>query len=312
MIVVDRQEPHTETADVVTMETMQQHRHYRIIARAIDWLGEHQQSQPTLDALARAIGMSEFHLQRVFSDWAGISPKQFIQFLTLKRASRTLQHDSVLATALDSGLSGSGRLHDLTVNLLGATPGEIKSGGEGLVIEYGTVMSPFGWCFIATTSRGICKLGFIEMPEDETSQLEELATDWPMATKSVNQQCITDLAGRLFNVVPDRDSSKRSDSHGSALKLYVKGSPFQIRVWQALLEIPSGHLVSYAQVARSIEQPAATRAVASAIARNHIGWLIPCHRVIRQTGEFGQYRWNPVRKQAMISYESLSSPIQAS
>lgn len=305
MSVVSVARTHADLSVANGLDHLKQHRHYQTIARAIDWLDENQNQQPGLAALSNAIGMSEYHLQRVFSEWAGISPKQFIQFLTLRQARTQLRHESVLNAALDCGFSGSGRLHDLTVNLAGATPGEIKSGGNGLSIEYGTVLTPFGWCFLATTDRGICKLGFIESEEDAQQQLDELVDEWPAAERSENQSRVSSLARAIFESQPEAGLRHEEFSEALPLRLFVKGSAFQIRVWEALLQIPSGHLVSYAQVAEAISKPSATRAVASAIARNSIGWLIPCHRVIRQTGALGQYRWSPTRKQAMIAYEGL-------
>ncbi len=270
---------------------------YQLVARAIRWLEQHHQDQPSLNGLATALRVSDFHLQRLFRRWAGVTPKQFSQFLTHRHARDRLADHSVLDTALSVGLSGSSRLHDLTVHLDGATPGEIRSGGAGMRIGHSVVQSPFGSCFIAHSERGICALGFVDDEADQQGQLDRLEQDWPQARVEEEIDSTLVMAAQIFAQPGDLASTPE-------LRLYVPGSRFQIQVWQALLRLPIGQLGSYGQIAATIGKPSSTRAVASAIARNRVGWLIPCHRVILGSGQFGQYRWGATRKQAMIGWEA--------
>ena len=270
-------------------------RPYTLIAEAIRYLDAHQREQPTLAALARHVGLSEFHLQRLFTAWAGVSPKQFLHYLTWENARARLREAPVLDAALAVGLSGPGRLHDLMLQWEGMTPGEFRQGGAGLAIRYGVIATPFGEALAAETARGLCKLAFFDT-EAEFAVLEaELASDWPSALRRRDDAGMAGLAALIF---PEQGARQ------APLKLLLAGSPFQQRVWAALLAIPPGEIRSYQDVAAGLGRPDATRAVASAIARNDLGYLIPCHRVIRATGDFNRYRWGAERKQAMIAWEA--------
>ena len=268
-------------------------RPYERIARAIHYLAEHQLEQPGLAELGEHIGLSESHLQREFTRWAGVSPKAFLRYLTKETAKRRLRDESVMSAALASGLSGSGRLHDLMIRCEGMTPGEYKQRGGKLKIAFGIHPSPFGDCLIATTGRGVCKMAFIDSVPDSRALERELREEWPAA------DIVRD--DRQTGVVADAAFDR---GHGGSLRLLLRGTPFQLRVWEALLSIPEGALASYQQVADMIGKPTAVRSVASAIARNRIGYLIPCHRVIRSNGDFGQYRWGSDRKKAIAGWEA--------
>ena len=275
----------------------QDHANYQRIAQVIEYLAENKRSQPQLKELSAYVGLSSSHLQRVFSEWAGVSPKQFLQYLTKENAKSLLRNNSVLDSALLSGLSGSGRLHDLMVTYESVTPGEYRSSGVGLDIVHGTHSSPFGSCFIALTPRGICKLAFVDSENERLAVLKELESEWSHAFIEEDVQSTAVVCNRIFHNETNDDSD---------LKLILKGSPFQIEVWQALLKIPSGELASYQQVAESIGRPTSVRAVASAVARNKVAYLIPCHRVIRSTGVLNNYRWGGARKAAMVGREGCS------
>lgn len=265
---------------------------YERIARAIRFLEEHRDEQPGLARVASELGLSPSHFHRLFVKWAGATPKDFLQCLTLADARERLRRGaSVLASSLDSGLSGPGRLHDLCVSLEAATPGEIKSGGAGLNIRFGVTGSPFGRCLIAETQRGICHLSFFE--NDEEISIQQLQHEWPVA----DHQRADDHAARISKHIFQSIDSTRH------WRLHVRGTSFQLRVWRALLEIPAGSLVSYGLLARAAGNPRAARATGSAVGRNDISFLIPCHRVIRETGVCGHYRWGAVRKQAMLAWE---------
>ncbi len=267
-------------------------RDYARIAEAIEYLREHRRAQPDLAALARHLHLSEPHLQRLFTRWAGISPKRFLQSLTLEYARARLDatHD-VLSLSLEAGLSGPGRLHDLFVTLDAVSPGEAKSGGHGLTIRYGVHPTPFGNALIARTERGICKLHFLA--ENETPELL-LRADWPHATLLADAAATASLIATIFGAVRPT----------APLALWVKGSNFQFQVWRALLAIPPGGLATYRILAEGIGQPRAARAVGNAVAANPLAYLIPCHRVIRETGAPGGYRWGVVRKTAIQCWES--------
>ncbi len=288
----------------------EQHKHYQLMARAIEFISIHRHQQPSLIQLAQHLNLSEFHLQRVFSEWVGISPKQFLMFLTQQYAKQQLQKSSVLQSALDSGLSGPGRLHDLMVKCDAITPGEYKKQGLGLNIEYGVHPSPFGFCLIAQTTRGICKLSFFDVFEHAHIHIDELNAEWPQANISHQQKNTQQLAQQIFdktgqaNQALSNQKPQQQVQKQKPLNLLLKGTDFQIKVWQALLDIPEGQLSSYHQVAVHMGEPNATRAVASAIAKNKLALLIPCHRVIKSTGEFNQYRWGNMRKKIMITQEA--------
>ncbi len=268
---------------------------YARIERAIRYLEENYRRQPNLKEMARGAGLSEFHFQRLFRRWAGISPKRFVQYLTAGHAVRMLRDSRTnLDAAYDAGLSGSGRLHDLLVNFHAVTPGELKRAGEGLTIHYGFHPSPFGECLIAVTARGVCHLGFAP-PSDRDSALSELKKEWPRARFEEAARKTAPLARRLF---------ARGNGHSPGIDLYVRGTNFQIKVWEALLRIPSGSVVSYEDIAQRIGAPRAVRAVAGAVAHNPVAWLIPCHRVIRKSGALGGYRWGETRKKALLAWEA--------
>lgn len=270
---------------------------YERIARVIRYLGEHQAEQPDLAALAAYAGLSPFHFHRLFSAWAGITPKDFLQCLTLARAKSVLRNgEGVLDAAVAAGLSGPGRLHDLCVGLEAASPGEIKSGGAGWTITAGFAASPFGRYLAGEGPRGICHLAFIE-PGTEAAALEALRAEWPGARLRHDDAAAADLAARIF---------ERAAPAGSrpVLRACVRGTAFQVRVWRALLHIPPGALVSYGRLAAALGAPKAARAVGTAVGRNPLAYLIPCHRVIRETGAFGDYRWGVARKRALLAWES--------
>jgi len=256
---------------------------YERIEKAIAFAAGNFRAQPDLARMAAAADLSESHFQRLFRRWAGVSPKRFVQYLTAEHARGLLEESrtSVLDAAYDAGLSGPGRLHDLTVAIHAMTPGELRHGGEGLTIRHGSHDSPFGRCHIAMTERGVCALSFDESP----------APRWPKANHIDDHAATAPVVRRIFR--GDRD-----------LALHVSGTNFQIRVWEALLKIPRGLRVTYGDVARSIGAPTSARAVGAAVGANPVGYLIPCHRVILQTGAVRGYRWGTTRKLAMLGRES--------
>lgn len=270
---------------------------YERIARVIGYLDEHHAAQPDLAELAGRAGLSPFHFHRLFSAWAGVTPKDFVQWLTLAHAKELLRRGkNVLDTALDAGLSGPGRLHDLCVSLEAASPGEIQSGGAGWTISVGFAESPFGKCFLAESPRGLCRLAFVEADRDSVA-VTELQQDWPRARLRRDDSAAARLAAQIFR-------PRGSSGGGPTLRAFVRGTAFQARVWRALLEIESGSVVTYGRLAAAIGQPAAARAVGAAVGRNPLAYLIPCHRVIRETGVIGGYRWGAVRKRAILAWES--------
>jgi AraC family transcriptional regulator of adaptative response/methylated-DNA-[protein]-cysteine methyltransferase len=272
---------------------------YQRIAQAIEYLQRQHAGQPNLAQLSQHLGLSEHHVQRLFSRWAGVSPKRFVQYLTKEHAKAVLRQSNVLDTALRVGLSGTSRLHDLMITCEAVSPGEYASGGQGVQICHGTHASPFGQCLIAITSRGICKLGFFDQIDEYNALLAELLQDWPHAQIMRDDLATRPVAETLF-------VSGLGTAH-QPLHLLLKGSNFQMQVWQALLRIPSGQVVAYGDIAQAIDRPAAARAVGTAIASNRLGYLIPCHRVIRQSGHFNHYRWGGTRKQAMLAWEAAHS-----
>lgn len=264
--------------------------HYSRIASAIRYLDEHVTEQPELKQVAAQAGLSEFHFQRVFTRWAGVSPKRFLQYLTSVYAGELLERRTVLDSALEAGLSGPGRLHDLMVTVHGVTPGELRQRGAGLTIRYGMQPSPFGLCLMALTRRGICALCFIQ-PGRAEQELQGLAQRWAGAGWVRNDAAVQPLLEAVF-------------SRSGRVSVELLGTNFQLKVWEALLRIPSGRIAFYEDVARAIGAPDATRAVASAIGRNPVSLLIPCHRVIRKTGAFGGYRWGLDKKRALLAWET--------
>jgi AraC family transcriptional regulator, regulatory protein of adaptative response / methylated-DNA-[protein]-cysteine methyltransferase len=271
---------------------------YERIARVIHYLDAHHAEQPGLAELAAHLGLSPSHFHRLFSEWAGITPKDFLQSLSLGQVKRLLRNGgNVLDTALAAGFSGPGRLHDLCVTLESASPGELKSGGEGWTISFGFAETPFGECSLGQGPRGICHLAFVD-GHNCTEAQAALREAWPKAKLVRDDQATTQLAATVF---------RRAEAHeaGSRLRAFVRGSAFQVRVWNALLRVPPGSLVTYGRLAAAIGQPAAARAVGSAVGSNPLAYLIPCHRVIRETGVIGDYHWGRERKQAMIAWEAM-------
>ncbi len=263
------------------------------IAEAIAYLRAHFQAQPTLEELARQAHLSPYHFQRLFSDWAGVSPKKFLQYLSLDHAKRLLQGQATLAdAALETGLSGTGRLHDLFVRIEAMTPGEYKAGGRSLHIRYGFGDSPFGRLLLASTPRGICHLSFAD---DEGQALEALRAAFPRAAWRREDDGHQQEALAFFR----QDWSRLSE-----IRLHLRGTPFQLKVWETLLRIPPGGLDTYGRLAQRLGTPRAARAVGSAVGDNPVAFLIPCHRVIRADGSFGEYRWGSARKAAMIGWEA--------
>jgi AraC family transcriptional regulator, regulatory protein of adaptative response / methylated-DNA-[protein]-cysteine methyltransferase len=264
---------------------------YERIKKAIEFIRSNFQQQPDLDAVAKEVYLSPFHFQRLFKDWAGVSPKKFLQYISLQHAKKLLHEHTVSDTAYETGLSGSSRLHDLFISIEGMTPGEYKNGGEQLQINYSFAETPFGNIIVASTTKGICHLAFAD---DETKALKELQSQFPKAR--FKQVVDTIQQNALFIFTQDwKDLSK--------IKLHLKGTPFQIKVWEALLKIPMGDVSTYSGIANTINNPNASRAVGTAIGDNPVAFLIPCHRVIRSTGDFGQYHWGSIRKTAMIGWE---------
>jgi AraC family transcriptional regulator of adaptative response/methylated-DNA-[protein]-cysteine methyltransferase len=269
-------------------------RDYRRVEAIIHWLDENHLDQPNLKDMAASAGVSEFTLQRLFSRWAGISPKRFLQFLTLEHNKSLLRNShSILSAGESSGLSSVSRVHDLFINCHAMTPGEYRRGGAGLDIGYDFHDSPFGECLVATNERGLCSLLFIA--ENRDTSLRELRHQWPAARLTRDREATGAHIDRIF---------RRSWSAEDPLYVNLKGTGLQIQVWQALLKIPEGQLVSYEELAAASGAPRAVRAVANAVARNPIHYLIPCHRVIRKTGAFGGYHGGLERKKALIAWES--------
>ncbi|WOJ98563.1 methylated-DNA--[protein]-cysteine S-methyltransferase [Congregibacter brevis] len=272
-----------------------EHAHYRMVADAISYLREHQREQPDLATLARAVGTSESHLQRVFSSWAGVSPKRFLQIITRQYALDALRNQaSVLDATLHAGLSGPGRLHDLTLACDAMTPGEIASCGKGIDLEYGWGDTPFGPAFVAWSQRGICQLSFCDSKDAET--VRAFRRDWRGATHLENSAAAAKLLQRVFAAPLEQGK----------LHLLLRGTNFQVKVWEALMQVNPGDLVSYQQLGAIAGTGNAHRAVGSAMARNRIAYLIPCHRVIRQGGDWGNYRWGLERKLALHVWEQIA------
>jgi len=254
---------------------------------------EYFKSQPSLDEIAAATNLSPFHFQRLFTEWAGVSPKKFLSFLTLEYAKTALKSGTLSDAAYNSGLSGTGRLHDLFVSIVGMTPGEYKNSGEGLIIYYSNNASIFGNYLIASTTKGICELLFYE--EGNQNPLNELKILWTKAKLVEGSDENHEKVRAFFN-----NDFKDTDK----IKLHLKGTEFQVKVWQALLKIPEGAMCSYNSIAQVINKPMASRAVGSAIGSNPIAFIIPCHRVIKSAGGIGEYRWGSIRKQALLGWEA--------
>jgi AraC family transcriptional regulator of adaptative response/methylated-DNA-[protein]-cysteine methyltransferase len=264
------------------------------IANAIGYVAEHYQEQPSLEEMADAANLSPFHFQRVFKRWAGVSPKRFLQYVTLAHAKRLLVEDaSVLDAALDTGLSGPSRLHDLFVTCEAMTPGEFKALGDRLVIRWGLHEAPLGRVLLGATERGICWLSFVT--EGDAAAIEAFEREWQGATLVRDQATTADYVRRGFEL---------AERAREPLPLLLRGTNFQIKVWEALLRIPFGQVVSYQAIARAVGQPRAMRAVGAAVGRNNISWLIPCHRVILSSGVIHNYRWGAAQKRKLLTLES--------
>lgn len=278
---------------------------YKRIARVIRYLDEHHTEQPGLAELAARAGLNPFHFHRLFSTWAGVTPKDFLQCLTLAHAKALLrQEQSVLDAALTAGLSGPGRLHDLCVNLESASPGEIKSGGTEWTIAAGFAESPFGTCLVAESPRGICHLSFVETGARNPAW-SKLRKDWSNAQLRRNDSAAKKIVRQIF--APPAGRKPRPP-----LRAFVTGTAFQVRVWRALLQIPAGQLTTYGRLAEAAGNPAAARAAGTAVGQNSLAYLIPCHRVIRETGVMGDYRWGRIRKRALVAWESARQMIAPS
>lgn len=272
----------------------QQNDNYLRIEKAINYITANFKDQPDLDEIAEQINVSPFHFQRLFTEWAGTSPKKFLQFISVEYAKGLLADNkaTLLNTAFETGLSGTGRLHDLFINIEGMTPAEYKNGGIGLVINHSFAETPFGDILIASTPKGVCSMTFESADRESLIKLKER---FPAAT--FEQKTDIHQQNALFIFRKDNQGLKN-------IKLHLKGTDFQLKVWSALLKIPSGSLSTYGEIAATIKNPAASRAVGTAIGSNPVAYLIPCHRVIRSTGVFGGYMWGTNRKTAMIGWEA--------
>ena len=270
---------------------------YSRIADAIGYIKDNFKTQPGLEEVAEKIHVSPFHFQRLFTEWAGVSPKKFLQYITVEYAKKMLKENqaTLFETAFETGLSGTGRLHDLFVNIEGMSPGEYKNGGENLTINYSFAETPFGNILVASTVKGICHMAFAD---DEKQALHSLQQMFPNA---VYHQMV-DLCQQNVLYIFAHDWTRLNQ-----IKLHLKGTEFQLKVWETLLKIPMGQLATYGNIAKQIHQPTASRAVGTAIGDNPVAFLIPCHRVIQSTGVFGQYHWGSIRKTAMIGWEAAKS-----
>lgn len=279
--------------DAILTDKPEQTRHYALVARAISYIRDNAKQQPTLEQVAEAVHVSPFHLQRLFAEWAGISPKRFLQYLTKEYAKQQLlsSHD-VLTVSEDAGLSSTSRLHDLMVTCEAMTPGEIKAGGEGLEITYGFACSPFGEAIVGWTGRGVCHFAFSIV--NHATMTSGMVAYWPNAKFSRDDEQARHLLQNIFPATPSRGQ----------VHLFLRGTNFQIKVWEALIHTEFGRVISYQKLAERAGCPRAQRAVGTALAANHIGFLIPCHRVIRENGDAGNYRWGADRKLAMLAWEA--------
>ncbi len=270
---------------------------YAKVEKAILFLETHFRSHPTLDEIAAGVNLSKFHFQRLFKRWAGITPIRFMQFLTLDYAKQKLgQSRSLLDTAFDSGLSGTSRLHDLFVTFEAMTPGEYKKMGDGVTIEFGVHPSPFGFCIIGMTQKGICHLGFTDTLSASKAR-RVLKQRWPCSSLNENPEITGPVVNRIFKI--------EGENIARPFHLLLKGTNFQVNVWKALLKIPRGHLVCYQDIAAFSGRPDAVRATAGAIGANPVGYLIPCHRVISKSGKIHNYRWGTARKKAILISEAV-------
>jgi AraC family transcriptional regulator of adaptative response/methylated-DNA-[protein]-cysteine methyltransferase len=273
---------------------------FQRIEEAIRFIRENFRDQPDLDEIARQIHLSPFHFQRLFKEWAGVSPKKFLQFTSIEYAKQLLQEQKTLATvSFETGLSGTSRLHDLFIQIEGMTPGEYQQGGKNLHIFYSVAETVFGNILIASTNKGICHISFLN--EGNGPPESDVRLRFPAATLEQKTDLHQQQALKMF-----RDDWSDLDR----VKLHLKGTPFQIKVWNALLQIPSGALTSYHEIAKEVGDPQASRAVGTAVGNNPIAFLIPCHRVITSSGNLGGYHWGVDRKSAMIGMEAVKKSRQ--
>lgn len=272
----------------------QEETNYSRIAQAITYINGNFKTQPGLEEVAEKINLSPFHFQRLFTEWAGVSPKKFLQYLTVEHAKKMLKENqaTLFETAFETGLSGTSRLHDLFVNIEGMTPGEYKNGGENLTINYSFAETPFGSILVASTAKGICHIAFTE---DAEEALGNLKTKFPNAIYQQFADTVQQHALHIFTHDWDRVSE---------IKLHLKGTDFQLKVWETLLKIPTAQLTTYGTIAKEIGMPSASRAVGTAIGANPVAFIIPCHRIIQATGSLGQYHWGTTRKTAIIGWEA--------
>lgn len=279
----------------------QEETNYSRIAQAISYLNGNFKTQPSLEEVAGKINLSPFHFQRLFTEWAGVSPKKFLQYLTVEHAKKLLKENqaTLFETAFETGLSGTSRLHDLFVNIEGMTPGEYKNGGENLAINYSFAETPFGNILVASTAKGICHIAFTEHAEEA---LENLKIKFP---KAIYRQ-FADAAQQHALYIFTHDWDRISE-----IKLHLKGTDFQLKVWETLLKIPTGQLTTYGAIAKEIGMPSASRAVGTAIGANPVAFIIPCHRIIQATGSLGQYHWGSTRKTAIIGWEAAKTTSEA-
>ena len=269
---------------------------YQRIEQAIRYLEENFQRQPELDEVAEKVHLSPFHFQRLFTDWVGISPKRFLQFLTVDFLKQKLQESRNLVEAADAaGLSSQSRVYDLFTTLEAVTPQAYKLSGNGISVEYGFHETPFGTCLIGVTDRGICWLSFLSDADTPKSEMENMKEHWHQSIFHQNQELTQKMTSQVFGTADVHERQK--------LHLFVKGTNFQVKVWEALLRLPMGSVTTYQGIAEKIENPKAMQAVGSAVGSNHIAYLIPCHRVIRKDGILGEYRWSAQRKKSIIGWE---------
>ncbi|MCY1706804.1 bifunctional helix-turn-helix domain-containing protein/methylated-DNA--[protein]-cysteine S-methyltransferase [Pannonibacter sp. SL95] len=277
-------------------------RDYQVVRETLERITETWRDQPQLDDLARQVGLQPIQLQRVFSRWAGLTPKQFVQAITLDHA-RALLRDaaSILDTSYEVGLSGPARLHDLFVTHEAMTPGDYRGRGAGVTIRYGFHPCPFGQVLLMITERGLAGLAFAD-PGEETSAFEDMSSRWPAASFVADQEATLPYAVRVFD-----PSAWASDT---PLNVVFIGTDFEIRVWQTLLKIPMGRATTYSDIARSLGKPSAARAVGTAVGRNPISFVVPCHRVLGRTGGLCGYHWGLTRKRAILGWEAgLTGPV---
>lgn len=278
------------------MSKSELHRHYFVVEQAINFIRSNFNTQPTLSEIASAVHMSEHHLQRVFSEWAGISPKRFLQFVTKHAALDALKKtDNLIEASQHLGLSGTGRLHDLMVTCQAMTPGEMKQAGEGVSIQYGVISTPFGEAALGWTERGICYLQFVDNQHQEV--IDNLFSQWPKSNFMLNNIEAEKLSKKIFKAPLERGK----------IHLLLKGTNFQIKVWEAIINTHPSQQFTYSQVSQLIGSPKSSRAVGTALAHNTIGFLIPCHRVIRSNGETGIYHWGTNRKATILAWEGALS-----